>query len=63
MTQAGIAANTASGIFITPVIDLPDGTNISVSEVGWMYPTKWAKTFHPRSLGHLGYRDLVRGNW
>jgi hypothetical protein len=63
MTQAGIAANTASGIFITPVIDLPDGTNISVSEVGWMYPTKWAKTFHPRSLGHLGYRDLVRGTW
>lgn len=63
MGRAGIAQNTATGIEVVPTIELPDSTNISTSEVDWLIPTNYAKTFHPRSLGHLGIRNIVRATW
>jgi hypothetical protein len=29
--------------------------NVTANEVGWLIPTRDAKTFHPRTLGHDAY--------
>jgi hypothetical protein len=63
MAKAGLASNNGAKVAFAQTIELPDGSNISTSEVPYLIPTNYAKTFHPRSLGHLGYRDLVRGTW
>jgi hypothetical protein len=63
MGLVGIAWNSPDGLQLAEMIELPDGTNMSTSEVNWLFPTSSVKTFHPRSLGHLAYRDLVRGTW
>lgn len=33
---------------------------ISTDEIHWYYPTRSVKTFHPKSLGHLAYVNLIK---
>ena len=36
---------------------------LHMSGVAWYWPTHWIKTFHPRTMGHDGYRKLILEAW
>ena len=37
--------------------------NYGALEVPWYVPTRSAKTFHPKTLGQLAYRDAIMEVW
>jgi lysophospholipase L1-like esterase len=37
--------------------------NVTASDVSSVIPTRSAKTFHPRTLGHRAYVDAIRNAW
>jgi hypothetical protein len=63
LADIGFLYNDGDKVVMAPSIELPDGNNMSTTEISWYVPTAWAKTFHPRTLGHLGIRELVRQTW
>lgn len=63
MAKAGVISSVDGRTKVTETVELSDGTNISISDTAWWKASKYVKTFHHRSTGHRGYRDLVMGTW
>lgn len=56
MSTAGLITDNGAG-------GIQTSSNISTLEVPWYVPTRSAKTFHPKTLGHKVYADLVLELW
>lgn len=54
--------NLATEVFNHDQAALAAG-NFSAIDVPWFVPTRQAKTFHPRSLGHLAYTKAIMDVW
>ena len=65
---AGVSTNNATGPSLASGVStadqqaLADG-DYSAVEVPWYVPTRQAKTFHPRTLGHEAYKRAIMAVW
>lgn len=62
---ASVPNSTAAYLIDQQADRLRNGTsgNLTAEEVSWFIPTRQAKTFHPKTLGHLAYRNAIMATW